>query len=116
MRAPKFHPGRLDHRITRHVRSLVAGSYNEQVETFTPGLTFWAARKDATIGEQARASEIAAQVSVFFTVRYSADTAAIVAQDRIALENGLTYEVIGTRELERNRWLEVQCVSRADKV
>lgn len=114
MTAGKWHAGKLDHRITRQVRSLTAGDYNEQIETFTPGATVWAHRKDATIGEQSRASEIAAQVSVFFTVRYSPETVAIVPQDRITLEGGLTYNVIGTRELARNEWLELQCVARSD--
>lgn len=109
---------KLDHRVTRQVRSLTTtgATHNEQIEEFTAGESFWAARKDATVGERARASEIAAGIQVFFTLRYSPESAAIVPQDRLSLEGGLTYDVIGIRELQRNKWLEVQCGTRTDKV
>lgn len=105
----------LDCRATLYVRSLSTASYNEQVEVFTPGLTLWAAKKDATIGEKARAHEIAASLTTFFTVRSSSETRAIKAQDRLECD-GVTYNIIGTREIKRNEWLEIQTVVRNDAI
>ena len=104
----------FDHRIGLLQPSFAANAYNEEVPSYSTAATVWAARRDVSAGESYRAAQVSAQISARFTVRYSADTAAVDPTYRIVLENGLTYDVTGVRETERNRYIEIDCVARAD--
>ena len=105
---------RLDHRVHILKPNYTVDAYNAPVPTHAVSATIWAARKDASLGESLRAREVAASISAHFTVRHSSETAAIKPEDRLQLEGGLTYDIIGVRELERNRWLEIHAVARTD--
>ncbi len=106
---------RLDHRITINRLVPVVNSYNETTPAFLPYVTIWATRQDATAGEQWRAAEVGAQIDCHFKVRYSPETATITPKDTLTLEDGKTYNIVGVRETERNAWLEIDGVTRADK-
>lgn len=106
---------KLDHRITIERDTPTTGPFNEPVPSWAPLLTCWAARRDSSAGEQYRAAEVAAKLDCRFTVRYSIETAEVTAKDRIVLENGPTFDIVGIRETMRNEWLEIDCVARPDR-
>ncbi len=110
MKSPK-----LDHRITIQRNTPTTNDYNEPVESWSDYITVSAARKDASANESYRAQEVAAQISARFTVRYSPEIETVTPKDRLILENGLTYNITAKRETERNKWVEIDCVARADK-
>ncbi len=109
------HLGRLDERLTVLRSTQTTNAYNEPVDVFAVYATVWAHRIDASAGESYRAQEVGAQVSAHFQVRYSPETATITPRDHLRLENGLTYDITGVRELARNQWLELHAVARQDR-
>ena len=114
----ELHHGQLDHRLTILRAVYTTNTYNEPIETWTDYVTVWAKRTDATAGEGVRAAEVGAKITAHFMVRYSPEAATITPKDRLLLEdgsNGLTYDITGVRELERNHWLEIHGVARADQ-
>lgn len=107
---------RLDHRITiQRPTEARDSTTNEVLLTFADYITIWAKRQDASAGESYKAAEVAASISVRFTVRYSPETATITPKDRVMLEDGLTYDITAVRETARNQWLEIDATSRADQ-
>lgn len=108
-------PANLDHRITINRLVAAVNSYNEQTESFAEFQTLWASRQDATAGELWRAAEVGAQIDCHFVVRFSPETATITAKDTLTVEDGKTYNITGVREIERNRWIEIDAVTRPDK-
>jgi len=114
----ELHHGQLDHRLTILRAVYTANAYNEPIEAWTTYATVWAKRSDATAGETVRAAEVGAKITAHFMVRYSPEMAAVTPKDRLSLEdgsNGLTYDITGVRELERNHWLEIHGVARTDQ-
>lgn len=106
----------LDRLATHLVRTVVGTSaYNESQVAFVATSEFWVQRTDASVGERLRQAELSATVDAFLLARYSPETAAVLPQDRISIEGGDTYEVLGVRELQRGQWLEFRAVARADK-
>ena len=103
---------RLDHRVTIRRLAAVRGDYNQPLEQYTDFYVCSAERHDLFVTEQLRAREVGAQITARFTVRYSSETASITAADRLKLEDGLEYNIVGVREAERNRWLEISVVGR----
>jgi len=110
-----MHAGELDHVITIQRAVTTPNAYNEPVLTFTAYATLRAKRTDASTGEQTRAAQVGAQISTWFMVRYSPESVTINPKDRLQIEGGLTYEITGVREVERNRWLEISAVARNDQ-
>lgn len=101
----------LDHRVTIQRGTETASIYNEMLLTWSDLVTVWAHRIDASVGEQSRAAEVMGKITAHFIVRYSTVTASIVPKDRLVLGGGPTYNILGIRELERNRWLEIHCAA-----
>jgi head-tail adaptor len=71
--------------------------------------------KDVSASEKMRGREVQAEIDTRFTVRLDSVTRTISATDRLVCE-GLTYSVVGSREKQRGRWLEVDAVRRSDDV
>ena len=105
--------GKLDRRITIQRATVTRGDFNEEVETWTDLATVFANRRDASASESYRAQEIGAQITTRFTLRWSADVADVNPRDRVVY-SGVVHDITGVRETQRNRWLEVDCVARAD--
>ena len=116
MAKPFYTTGDLDHRLTL-LQKRVTGlnEYGEEVVIFVSTATVWAKRIDASAGESYKAKEVNAEITAHFVMRYSPESAAINAKDRVQVEGGLTYEVTGKRELRRNEWLELHTVARAEE-
>lgn len=116
MAKASYSTGDLDHRITFLTKDVTGlDLYEEEIVEFVQGATVWAKRIDVSAGEAFKAKEVGAEITVHFVVRYSPETVAINAKDRIRLEDGLTYDITGKRELQRNRWLEFHAVARAEE-
>jgi SPP1 family predicted phage head-tail adaptor len=114
MQYERSNAGQLDTRIEILRAVTTTSSYNEPVAAFTSYVTVWAKRIDASMGESFRAAEVGAKITAHFVVRYSPETATVTPLDRIKVEGGLTYDIVGVRELLRNEWLEIHAVARAD--
>lgn len=106
---------RLDHRITINRLVETVNAYNETAPVFEPFAVLWAGRQDATAGEQWRAAEVGAAIDCHFKIRYSPESATITPKDTVTLEDGKTYNIVGVRELDRNKWIELHAVTRPDK-
>lgn len=108
------HVGLMDHRLTVLRAAVTVSAYNEPVSAYAAYVTVWARRIDASMGETVRAAEVGASITAHFVVRYSPQVATITPKDRLQLEDGLTYDITGVRELARNQWLEIHATARAD--
>lgn len=110
--------GDLDRRITFERLDAAAGktAYNEQREVWTPVVTVWARKNDASDGEAFRALEVGAQLTTRFLIRYSTIALTLTPKDRIRYKTDL-YNITGIKEPvgTRNQWLEISAVARADK-
>ncbi len=105
--------GKLDRRITIQRATITYNEFNEAIETFGDYATVWAMRQDATAGESYRAQEVGAQITTRFTIRWSAHMRDVNPADRI-LFDGRSYNITATREMGRNRWIEIDAVARAE--
>jgi SPP1 family predicted phage head-tail adaptor len=110
-----MHAGLLDRRVTIQRNMPVKNDYNEPVETFIPIGDLWARKVDASANERYRASEVAAEITTRFIVRWSNFTFNITPRDRLVW-GPYTYNITGTRELQQGRreWIEIDCVARDD--
>jgi SPP1 family predicted phage head-tail adaptor len=105
----------LDRRIEIQRRTGAVNDYNEPTETWATYATLWTSRIDASAGETYRAQEVGSSITCHFVVRSTAITRAITPADRIYESvTGLTYNIVGTREVERNAWMEIHGVARND--
>lgn len=110
-----YSAGDLDHRISLlKYTDGTPGPFNEPTISYSPDVTVWASRTDASAGERLRAREVSAEITAHLLVRYSPETASITPKDRVQLEGGDTYDILSVRELRRNEWLEINAVTRAD--
>lgn len=109
----KFNHAVLDVLVTHRPQISATNDYNEPVNTYPDSTQFWAKRIDATLGEMMRASEISARKIVHFVTRYTPETASISPKDRL-LEDGLSYDIVGVRELKRKEWIEIHAQVRTD--
>jgi len=104
--------GQLDRRIVIRRATYAANAFNELVPVWTDYATVWARKHDVSAAEAYRAQEVGAELSARFTVRYSPVTATIDPRDIIAF-GGRVYNITGVRDVERNRWREIDAVARA---
>ena len=106
--------GELDRRIVVQRATIALNAFNEPIETWATYATLWAKRMDASASETYRAQEVGAEITVRFTVRWNSVTSLINPKDRITF-NSKTYNITAVRDVERNRWREIDCVARADQ-
>lgn len=104
----------IDTLVSHQQQTEITNSYNEPVYTYPVLSSFWAKHIDAKLSETMRAQEIGARVDAHFVVRSSPETLAVKPQDRLAVEGGLVYDVIGSRALDRGQWLEIHGSARSD--
>lgn len=103
--------------LDRHVQFLRARIVDDG---FTDGEVFdlhgapvRAARRDVSDGEKLRAGELMAEIMARFTIRSSDFSREITAKDRLQ-SGGLTWDIVGMKQLDRGRWLEITAEARAD--
>jgi SPP1 family predicted phage head-tail adaptor len=105
--------GSLKERITIQRATVAPDDYNAPIRTWAALATVWAERMDASAGESYRAREVGAEITRRFRIRHSSDVADVNPDDRL-LFGGVEHNITAVREIERNRWLEIDCVARAD--
>ena len=105
--------GALDRRITIRRAAITYNAFNEPVETFNDLVTVWANRNEVTAGEAYRAKEVGAELTTRFLIRYSSQVASVDPRDRIRFD-GYEYNVTAVRNIDRNRWREIDAVRRAE--
>lgn len=79
----------------------------------TYGEPVWASKRDVSDGERYRAGEVSARLMTRFQVRWNETTSAITPKDRLECE-GLTYDIVGIKELGRRVGREITAAARAD--
>jgi SPP1 family predicted phage head-tail adaptor len=107
--------GDMNRRVTLQRATTSANSFNELLEGWTTLAEVWASLKDVSAAEAFRAQEVGAQLTTRFRIRHSEDVASLTPKDRLVYGNA-TYQVTGVRENKRNRWIEIDCVRRAEVV
>ncbi len=105
--------GILDRRITIQRATVARNSFNEPIETWGTLATVWANKADASASEAYRAQEVGAQITARFTIRWSGTVSDVNPRDRISF-GSRTYDITGTREKQRGRWIEIDAVARND--
>lgn len=90
----------------------------EQVKTWAPlgpAGGIWANRKDVSDSERVASSEVAAEMTTRFTIRYDSAWADLSPLDRLTHE-GRTYEIAAVKESTQGRrqFLEISARARAE--
>jgi len=108
--------GDLDRRVQFRRSRLVDDGVSKSPVFADHGTPVWAKKRDLSDGERWRASEVQANVTTRFVVRWSGFTAGLTPKDRLVCE-GRDYEITGIKEIEgRRTWLEITTAARIDKV
>lgn len=90
------------------------GFSSEAGEFAAHGDAVRAKRLDVSDGERWRAGEVASSIMARFRLRWSPFIAAITPKDRLSCE-GLEFDIVGLKEIERRRWVEVTGSARIDR-
>ncbi len=105
--------GRLDRRITILRAGVVDDGYAERPGVYAAVAAIWATKTDVSDAERFRSGAISAEITTRFVVRWSEFAAGIGPKDRIRCE-GRDYDIVGVKETERRRWLEITGRARTD--
>lgn len=105
--------GTLDRRVTLQRATVSMNDFNEPIATWGTLAVVSGGRRDASASEAYRAQEVGAQITTRFRVRWSPTVADLNPVDRLMFE-GRVYNITAVREIDRNRWLEVDAVQRPE--
>ena len=105
--------------LDREVQFLRRGAgddgFTSDAGPFAPhGEPVRAKRLDVSDGERWRAGEVASSIMSRFRVRWSPFTAGITPKDRLTCE-GLTFDIVGLKEVKRRQWIEITGSARLDQ-
>lgn len=103
----------MSRRATLQRATVTYDDFGSEVETWTTLAEVWVNRQDASAGESYKAQEVGGKLSIRFRIRYSSDVADLNPRDRM-LYAGDVYNITGVREIQRNRWLEVDTAIQPD--
>lgn len=99
-------------RIERATITQDPGS-GENVETWGDLATVQAGKHDVSDRERLAASEVQAELTTRFTIRWDSTVASVNPKDRVIFE-GRTYNIVAVREIGRREGLEISASARAD--
>lgn len=102
----------LDRRITVRRRSIANGPLGA-TEVWATLCVIWAARKDVSDGEKAVSGTVMSTLVTRFIVGSSVAARDIRPADAIT-EGGLTFDIVGIKELGRRDHLEITAQARLD--
>jgi SPP1 family predicted phage head-tail adaptor len=105
--------GKLDQRITIERHTTTQNEYGEEIESWVTYTTVWASKQDVSDRERIAASEVSAEITTRFVVRYSTKAASITPKDRIVF-NDVNYNIFGVKEISRRKGLEITAAARVD--
>jgi len=107
--------GKLDRRITLQRFTTTKNEFNEDVQTWADLATVWASKEDIRDSERWQASEVAAEVTTRFRIRWSNTVKDIDPRDRV-LFDGRIYAINAVKEIGRRVGLEITAAARAERV
>jgi SPP1 family predicted phage head-tail adaptor len=105
--------GDLDRRILFQRSTPSANSFNELIESWQTLASVSSAKRDSSAAESYRAQEVGAELSTRFRIRWSPALADLNERDRVVIGSAI-YNITGVREIERQRWIEVDAVRRPE--
>lgn len=105
--------GELDRRIQFRRAALIDDGYADSERFADHGTPVWAKKRDVSDGERWRAAEVSAQITSRFKVRWGPFTSGITPKDQLVCE-GVTYAIVGIKEVGRRRYLEITAAARID--
>ena len=107
--------GKLDRRVQFRRSVLVDDGFSQVEEWQDHGSPIFAAKREVSDAERGNASQVQADITARFTVRWSDFTADISPADRLTCE-GRDFNITGIKETpdRRRRMLELTCSARAD--
>lgn len=105
--------GKLNRRITLQRGTASTNARNEKIISYSTLATVWAERVDVSAAESFRAQEVGAELTTRFRIRWSSTVSGLNPNDRL-MYAGVTYNITGVREVQRNRILEIDAVARDD--
>ena len=104
---------KLDRKVTIQRATLEDDGFG-QVEVWADIGTVSAHKRDVSDSERWQASQVQAQITTRFTVRFSSLTRDIDARDRLICDHR-TYNIVGVKETDqRRRFLEITATARND--
>jgi SPP1 family predicted phage head-tail adaptor len=109
--------GSLDRRITlRSADRPISGrdEFNAPIYALAPSITVWAEFKPVSDREKMAASEIVADLSARFRIRWASQVAAISPSWWIEFGDR-TYNIVGVKEIGRRVGLEITASARAEQ-
>ena len=104
---------RLDRLIS--IERLTEGAlnaFNEPSETWAELCKEWASKKDVSDAEKINAGQTFSTRIARFVVRSNTNTRTVTTDDRIVY--GGTWGVVGVKEIDRNRFIEITAQMRRD--
>jgi len=104
-------PGRMDRRIRFDRKDVTQDSYGEEVITWTPIATVWAARQNLRGVEKWTAQQVAAELVSRYIIRYRDDLNPTMR----LIDGARTYDIHQLYPTdEREHWLIVEASARSE--
>ena len=106
--------GQLNRKIV-----ITRAAYNKDVmgqsiQTWNTLCTVWARYTPISDAEKVRLVEVYAEMAARFVIRWSSLVSNVDARDRINFD-GRVFDIIGVKETERRRWLEISAGTRGER-
>src|SRR5262245_20493120 len=105
--------GKLDRRITLQQATVTYDSLNNPIQTWGDLATVWASRQDMSDTERVAASEVGADMTTRFQIRWSNLVSVLNPKDRLTFD-GNSYEIVNVKEIGRREGIEITAVVRTD--
>lgn len=105
--------GALDRRILLQRSIVTMNEFNEEIETWQTLAAVSSGKRDVSASEGFRAQEVGAELTARFSVRWSPVLADLNPRDRLMI-GAQIYNITAVREVERQRWLEIDAVRRTE--
>lgn len=105
--------GELDRRITIERYSATTNDLGEEVGSWTPLATVWAAKTDIRDSERFVAQQVNSSITTRFQIRYLTKLADLDAKDRLT-HGELVYGIVAVKEIGRREGIEITAAARSD--
>ena len=106
--------GSLDRRIRIERATTSKDAFNEDIEAWATLATVWAAKIEIPDGEVWRASEVSAQITTRFQIRWNSVIATVDERDRIVYE-GRVFDITRIKEIGRREGREITAHARSER-
>jgi head-tail adaptor len=104
--------GELDRIIVLRRATVTKDALNTPVKTWSDLATVRGSKRDVSDGEKLAIAAPGAQISTRFQIRWAAAWADLGPKDQLVCD-GRTYNIVGVKELQRRRGLEISANAQA---